>query len=116
MAGFYDDTLAVAADAVFLLPNMEYVTYIPASGSQRRIKALVERHDEGDNINRISPTARPEPTVLVKNSTTDGISSGEINTGGDKMEVALRDRNKPITVRITELISHDAGWCKLAVQ
>lgn len=116
MGSFYEDTLTQAADAVFLLPNREYVTYIPASGSQRRIKALIERYDETDKIANLDGGSSPALTVLVANSATSGISSDELDTGGDKMEIMPRDGKRPVTARITELLSHDAGWCRLQVQ
>lgn len=116
MGSYYEDTLAEAADAVFLLPNKEWVTYIPASGSQRRVEALVERYEENDSLDGFAGGSRPSPVILVKNNSTSGISSDEIDTGGDKIELALREGSKPVQARIIELLSHDAGFCRIQVQ
>ena len=51
--------------------------------------------------------------VLVKNSSSDGIASTEVNTGGDELEVSQRDGRTPITMRIVEILSQDAGMLKL---
>lgn len=113
---YYEQTLAAVGEAVFLLPSRQYVTYIPASGSRRRIEAVVSYDDEDDAIADVGEPRRPAATVLVRNSATDGIASGELDTGGDKLEISIRTQNKPIHARIVELLAHDAGFCKLQVQ
>jgi len=101
MADIFDETLQSAADSFFLLPDTELITYIPKSGPSRRIEAIVNRPGPEQN------------EVLVKNTATGGIASSEVDTGGDKLELGLRVNNRPVTVRITEIINQDAGMMLL---
>jgi len=97
----FDTTLELSADSFFLLPGAGYVTYFPATGEARKIQAVVNY---------------PGPEVLVKNSSSDGIASDEVDTGGDKIKMAPRDGKVPVLMRITRIISQDAGMMKLKVQ
>jgi len=111
----FDETLVAAADAFFLLPGTEYVTYVPASGSSRRIQSVISR-----------PGAEPLPDVdggsvaafevLVKNDPSKGISSDEIDTGGDRIKVAPNVNEIPKSMRIVEIVNHDAGHLLLRMQ
>lgn len=94
------------------LPGVEYVDYIPASGPQRRILAVVSRTSP-ERIAGVSGSARPTFDVLVKNSATAGIASDEIDTGGDKIELGYNVNEMPGVLRITEVINHDAGMMEL---
>ena len=110
----FDTTLELSADSFFLLPGSVFVTYFPASGDPRRIQAVVdypgpERIEELGGGSEVSE-------VLVKNSGSDGIASSQVDTGGDKIKMAPRDGKVPVLMRITRIISQDAGMIKLKVQ
>ena len=105
MSDVFDDTLASAAGSFFLLPGAETVTYYPAAGAGRQISAVITRSEPG---------RMPVINALVINNVTGGISSDEVDTGGDKIEVAKRVGEKPGLLRITEVINHDAGLMLLA--
>jgi len=114
MPDSFDDTLAASADAFFLLPGAEYVTYVPASGSARRIRAVVDRPG-AEQLPGVAGGSRPGIEILVRNSSTAGISSAEIDTGGDKLRAAMNVNEKPVTMRIVEILNHDAGCLLLKV-
>ena len=110
----FHKTLELAADSFFLLPGSEYVTYFPASGAARRIWAVVFRPG-AEPMDGLAGGQYEVNEVLVKNNSTDGIASDQVDTGGDKLEVATRSGKKPVTVRIIEILSQDAGMMKLKV-
>lgn len=114
MSDVFDKTLELSADSFFLLPGIETITYFPASGASREIKAVVNRTGPelpGD----FSGGQRDSVEILVKNNSTDGIASTEIDTGGDKAQIGIRGNRRPILMRITEILSQDAGMMKLKV-
>lgn len=115
MPDAFDETLTASSDAFFQLPGAEYVTYVPASGSARRIRAVIYRPGPEQLAGR-SGGSRPAVEVLVRNSSTAGIASTEIDTGGDKINVAANVNEKPETMRIVEVLNHDAGCVLLKVQ
>lgn len=105
MSDVFDDTLASAAGSFFLLPGAETVTYHPAFGDSRQISAVITRSEPG---------RMPVINALVINNVTGGISSEEVDTGGDKIECAKRVGEPPKMLRITEVLNHDAGLMLLA--
>lgn len=104
------DTIKADATSVFCNANdfAEPVVYCPKSGNSRPIQAVVIREqlailpEDGDNVT-------PLFEVHVANSKTDGISSSELNLGGDAIEFALRV-GQPVSKRnIQRLLGHDEG-------
>lgn len=113
MSDIFDDTLIAAAESFFLLPGTEKVTYFPAAGGSRKIKAVISRIG-ADSIPGVEGGSLPGFTVLVRNNATAGIDSASVNTGGDKIECAKRVDERPKLLRITEIINHDVGLMLLA--
>jgi len=114
MSDAFDKTLELSADAFFLLPGSEYVTYFPVSGASRKIRAVINRPGP-ERIEEIGG-GREVSEVLVKNSGTGGIASTEVDTGGDKIKMEPRAGSVPVLMRITKILSQDAGMIKLKVQ
>jgi hypothetical protein len=112
MSEAFDQTIAAAADSFFLLPGAETVTYYPRSGAGRQIKAVVSRIGD-EQMAGVAGGSRPRAEVLVKNNSASGISSAELDTGGDKLEVAARQGQRPEMLRLIELLDHDAGHCNI---
>ena len=110
----FDTTLELSADSFFLLPGATYVTYFPASGLSRKIQAVIN-YPGSEKIAELGG-GRQVSEVLVKNSSSDGIASDEVDTGGDKLKMAPREGMVPVLMRITRIISQDAGMMKLKVQ
>jgi hypothetical protein len=109
MTTSFDNTLKLAAKSIKLLPGAEYVTYIPLSGSRRKIQAVVTRN-EADQIAEVQGGNLPKIEVLVENDFINGITSEQIDTGGDKIEMAERVDEKPVILRLVNIINHDAGF------
>jgi hypothetical protein len=112
------DRIASDAGSVFLNSDhfAETVTYYPhryrnATRSPREIKAVVVR-------NQVA-TYNPEETIMVEfevrvaNSATTGISSSELDTGGDQIELAARVGETPTKRSVQYLTEHDSGMLVL---
>jgi hypothetical protein len=85
MSDTFDKTLKAAAESFFLLPGAETVTYFPAAGASRKIKAVISRAGP-ENMPGVEGGGLPAFEVLVKNHATAGIASDSVDTGGDKIE------------------------------
>ncbi|MDK1104117.1 MAG: hypothetical protein QGD93_10965 [Actinomycetota bacterium] len=108
----FTQTLERSAPSFMRLPGAEYVDYIPASGPQRRILAVISRTPP-EWLARTAGSVRPSCEVLVHNSSADGISSSEVDTGGDKIDLGYNVNEMPRILRIAEIINHDAGMMEL---
>ena len=99
---------------LFATPNdfAEPVSYIKRTGKSRSINAIVVRDalailpEDGDTIT-------PVFEVSVANDITQGISSEELDLGGDAIAFAVRVGRKPERRTITKLLSHDEGMLVL---
>jgi len=115
MSDVFDDTLKRSADSFFKLPGYERVVYRPSGGPARTIKAVVTRSDL-ETVPGVAVGGRPVFNVLLRNDETAGIDSETIDTGGDKIDLAPRVGERPVTFRITELLNHDAGLLLVMAQ
>lgn len=90
----------------------EQVVYYPRVGAARVISAIVVREplsvlpEDGDNV-------LPNSTIYVANDAEDGISSEELNLGGDALEFATRNGKTPTRRTIVRLTEHDEGMLAL---
>ena len=108
------DTMQADAVAVFCNVNdfAEAVTYHKRNGLSRTINAVVIREafainpEDGDTIT-------PVFEVHVANDSTDGISSDELNIGGDMLAFAVRVGKAVERRSIVRLMSHDEGMLVL---
>ena len=115
MAGdAFDNTLIAVQDAFFLLPDAVWIDYLPAGGTARRIQAIIDRLGAEETEN-ISGGEREAFEVTVKNNITAGISSAEVNTGGDKVMLSPREGMRPVKASIVEVLDHDAAMMRLKV-
>ena len=112
MSTTFDRTLVSAADSFFLLPGAETVLYKPKTGSPRSIRAVVSRN-QAEPIAGVDGGSAPRFEVLVKNDGTNGIASDELDTGGDRIDMAKRVADIPKTLRLVELLSQNAGLCRI---
>jgi hypothetical protein len=112
MSGFQD---MLAADAAIFVNADEFgeaVVYVPRNGATRSISAQVQREvPEGDE--QLQGTITPSLFVTVRNSNSIGISSAEVNTGGDKVRLAQRVGGATKDCPIIEVVSQDPGMMKL---
>lgn len=107
-------TIITDATAVFTATDdfAELVVYRPYQGTTRQIKAVVIRQlaeTISDEENRVVPVFE----VHVVNSECSGIGSGEINLGGDRIDIAARVGNIPLPRSIVQIIDQDEGMIVL---
>lgn len=112
------DRIVSDAASVFLNSDhfAETVTYYPhryrnAVRAPRSIKAVVIRNQ----VATYTPDEQvlPEFEVRVANDSTTGISSAELDTGGDQIEFAARVGDTPTKRSIQYLTEHDSGMLVL---
>ena len=83
----------------------EPITYHTTGGTQREIdRALVDR------------TNAPKLIVRVRNASVGGISSSEIDTGGDEISVPLRIGETAVRRSVIELIDDSNGFTRFVVE
>lgn len=114
---------AITADAgrVFLDSSAfaETVTYHPRlfkSGdvrTARTITAIVIREGLQTVSEDGGETITPVFEVHITNSSTTGISSSELDTGGDQIALPIRDGLTPSKRTITRLVTQDHGMLVL---
>lgn len=102
------------ATVVFTSTNdfAESVVYRPLGGSSRTINAVVIRQLAeliSDDENRVVPVFE----VHVINETCTGISTAELNLGGDRIDIAERVGKTPLPRSIVQIIDQDEGMLVL---
>lgn len=90
----------------------ESVTYKPSGGSDRAISAIIVRNPPEQVDNPGGRTRANKLSIRVKNNATDGIASTEIDTGGDRINVAPRYGGTAVEMTF-RLVSHDPAWVVL---
>ena len=93
----------------------ESVTYYPKAGGSRAITAVVTR-EQPAQVDGAPYGHTPKLSVQVINSATTGISSAEINTGGDEICIAVRAGETAERRRITKIVSMDHGMMELELR
>ncbi len=114
------DMIADDATAVFLADGefSETVTYYPhrfygaTQRQPRTIKAVVSR-EQVANFAEDVVTVLPMFEVHVANDSTNGISSDEIDTGGDQIEFPARDGKTAKRFSILRITTQDHGMLVL---
>lgn len=118
------DTIAEDAATVFCNADdfAEIVTYYPhryfgeESRENRVIIAVVEREQLQSFSEDAGESVTPIFRVHVANSSTLGISSDEIDLGGDKIGLPPRDGKTAVIKSITQLLTQDNGMLVLQCQ
>lgn len=94
MTDFDDDFAARAAPA--LLDRFgEWINFLPKSGPPRRIQAIVDRfglHAPGETEGLLGQHC----SIEVLDDPENGISSAMLDTGGDRIEIALKKGKEPL--------------------
>lgn len=82
----------------------------------RVINAVVDRNPDAKLPPDDQLSTSPMMNIWVDNDVTTGISSAELNRGGDRIEVA-EVIGKPASERtITRIVRQTAGWMQLEVR
>lgn len=111
------DTISADATLVFCNTNdfAESVTYKPrlqagdTRAASRSIVAVVFREQLQTVSEDGNETVAPFFEVHVANDSTDGISSDELDCGGDKISLPARDGMAATDRAVTRLIGQDHG-------
>ena len=93
----------------------ESVTYQPSGGAPRNILAVPNRQPPSALTGAPHGTA-PMSTWVVANNAITGISSAELNTGGDKLNIAVNLGETPQGRSIVRIISQDADGMEILVR
>lgn len=112
------ESIASDAVSVFLSADefAETVVYLPRGGGSRTILAVVDREpptlmDDAGNVMALSFM------LYVANSATSGITAQEIDTGGDRIQIAakINDAAKK-NCTILRVMDNDNGMLQLAIK
>jgi len=110
----FDSELIEAFDEV-LDELGEEVTYKPYGGDSRSILAIIDRNPPAP----IGPGGQqgraPRAIIVVKNSSTAGISTTELDTGTDKISYPVRLDQDPQDCLNSKKISEDAASITLEI-
>lgn len=96
------------------LDMTEPVVYRPAGGEARTIAALVDRG--GRDADGATRAAAPGMTAIVLNDAADGIAATEINTGGDRIDLAERVGGIAVRRQIRRIAEQDPDLVRIDVQ
>jgi len=112
-ATIFEDELAATADD-FLTEFAEQIIYKPGGVGSRSILAIVDRNPPAE-MAAISGLHSSDIAICVKNDPEEGISSSEIDTGIDLVEIPVRIGETAVEKRITQIVNQDAGMMQLKV-
>jgi len=110
----FDDLFKTSGFPMLIEQFGESILYVPLRGEKRPIKAIVDRNPPAP-IGLDGSVVLPEITVSVFNSRYTGISSLEINTGGDRIEVSRRQGKQAVSLKIEVLADDSGGVCVIGL-
>lgn len=107
----------IASDAPTVFCNTddfaESVLYLPKCGWERSINAVVERTQYTSVTEDGGQVVLAVWQVHVSNDATAGISSAELNLGGDKISFPPRDGQDAVSKTVLQLLTQDHGMLVL---
>ncbi len=99
----------------FLDEFAEDIIYLPAGGGSRPIRGIVNR-EIPEGIPSAPHGNTPILTVLIANDATDGISSSELDKGGERITIDIRAGKVATNRKVTRLLAQDAGMIKVELR
>ena len=108
------DVIQADASSVFcnLSDFAETATYITRDGTRRCVDVVVDRQSL-QTLPEYGGSVTPVFIVNVANTCTRGITSNELNLGGDSIELAIRVGEEVSERTIVQLLEHDEGMLVL---
>jgi len=91
------------------------ITYRPRIGLSRNIEAIIE-YPGPEAIDGVAGGSRPIMDVFVENKSIKGISSAEVDIGGDELDVPLRYGLTNKEVRIIQIVEQDKAILHVRAQ
>lgn len=110
-----DRALQLAVGPSFGTLDAKTIIYYPRGGGSRSIEAIIE-YPGPAAIDGLLGGSRPVIDIYVKNDSISGISSAEVDTGGDKVDVPMRFGLSASRMRIVNLIGHDKAVLHVQAQ
>ena len=115
MATVFDSHFAQSAFPGLLQQFGEPIIYRPRSGGSREITAIVEREPPAI-FDVAGNTVLPQFVIRVNNSCRSGISSNEVDTGGDMVDfVGKIGEVIPKTYSVGQVLSQSGGVLRFSV-
>ena len=114
MTNEFDQAL-IDTRADFLDTFGETITYYPKAGGSREITGIVTRLQAAE-LDGAPYGHSPKITIHVANDATIGISSAEIDTGGDEIKCSIRIGETAANRRITKILNMDPGMMELELR
>lgn len=111
----FDEILEDTAGGFIDRLGGETITYLPRAGGSREIQAVVNRRPP-ESIPAAPRGFAPLLTILVLNNAVSGISSNELDKGGDKVTVAVRIGETAQNRKISGIEMQDTAMLKLEVR
>jgi len=99
------------------LESLSYDTiiYRPRAGGTRTIKGIIDFAGPAP-IGALAGGSRPVIDIYFENSSVRGISSAEVDTGGDKLDLPQRYGLAAKTLRIIDMPAQDRAIVHLRAQ
>jgi hypothetical protein len=115
MATVFDSLFQQTGFPLLLSQFGESIEYVPRSGGSRSITAIVDREPPAI-MDAAGNAVVPQFIVRVYNSAVSGISSQEMNTGGDQVRFVKRiGETIPATYSVGQIISQSGGVLRFSV-
>ena len=115
MATVFDSLFQQAGFPLLLEQFGESIEYVPRSGGSRSILAIVEREPPAV-MDAAGNAVVPQFVVRVYNSCRSGISSQEMDTGGDQVRFVRRIGEViPETYSVGQILSQSGGVLRFTV-
>lgn len=112
----FDSLFAEAAAPELLAQFGESVVYVPKGGTPRTIAlAIVDRNPPEALVGPASGHG-PMLLVTVEDHATRGILKTELNTGGDRIEVAVRKGGAAKSMQINKLVKDTGGMLTIEIR
>lgn len=115
MATVFDSLFQQTGFPMLLAQFGESLEYVPRSGGSRTMTAIIEREPPAV-MDAAGNAVVPQFIVRVYNSCRSGISSQEMDTGGDQVRFARRIGEViPETYSVGQIISQSGGVLRFTV-